>query len=771
MTRYIKHILILFTVMIIAAGCSTTKRLAEDEVLYTGVKHLRINAPDSAKIPSGVKSQISSIINVKPNNPLFSPYVRSPLPIGLWVYNNLEVTSKKGFKHWIYSKLAKDPVLISDVRPELRVEMIKDVLKNNGYFESSESYELLIDKKNKKKARINYNVNPGVPYTISEIQHLQPTSDLAIIIDSLARKESYLKIGNQYCVDSLNAVRTNITNIIRNRGYFYFRPEYIEYLADSTITNQQIAMRMILATNIPNVATVKYRTGKITTYVNRNKGGGYPDTIVTKRGTVVQMKPSHLRPSLIPSCITFKEGKTFSVRDMNRTQSYLSRLGIFNAINIEVNPADSIIGNEILDVNINCTFDSPLEATFELNGTSKSNSYIGPGAIFGLIHRNIFGGGEQLSTNLTASYQWQTGKSSGNNSDYNSYKLGITTSLAFPRLLAPKFIDRSKRNLNWTRITLNAELLNHPNYIKVAQFNASFAYEWHTNRKSLHELTLLKLTYSKTLKRTEQLDSLAFESPAIEMIWGDKFIPQLSYTYTFDHAFGYKKRNHIVWKSTVSEGGNVMSGIWALAGAKGGVENKKLFGIPFSQFIKAQSQLVYSRSIFGNHSIVSRAFVGVAHAYGNSEWLPYTEEFYIGGANSIRAFASRSIGPGSYHEDAKYDAMYFHGGTFKLELNVEYRFPIFGPFHGALFLDTGNVWLLKDDDDFREGAKLTGKTFLKELALGTGVGLRFDIGMLVLRADLGIGIHAPYNTGRSGYYNMTSFKNSLAFHLAIGYPF
>ncbi|MEG0253523.1 MAG: hypothetical protein RR667_05530, partial [Muribaculaceae bacterium] len=502
------------------------------------------------------------------------------------VYNNLEVTSKKGFKHWIYSKLAKDPVLISDVRPELRVEMIKDVLKNNGYFESSESYELLIDKKNKKKARINYNVNPGVPYTISEIQHLQPTSDLAIIIDSLARKESYLKIGNQYCVDSLNAVRTNITNIIRNRGYFYFRPEYIEYLADSTITNQQIAMRMILATNIPNAATVKYSTGKITTYINRNKGGGYPDTIITKRGTVVQMKPSHLRPSLIPSCITFKEGKTFSVRDMNRTQSYLSRLGIFNAINIEVNPADSIIGNEILDVNINCTFDSPLEATFELNGTSKSNSYIGPGAIFGLIHRNIFGGGEQLSTNLTASYQWQTGKSSGNNSDYNSYELGITTSLAFPRLLAPKFIDRTKRNLNWTRITLNAELLNHPNYIKVAQFNASFAYEWHTNRKSLHELTLLKLTYSKTLKRTEQLDSLAFESPAIEMIWGDKFIPQLSYTYTFDHAFGYKKRNHIVWKSTVSEGGNVMSGIWALAGAKGGVENKKLFGIPFSQFIK-----------------------------------------------------------------------------------------------------------------------------------------------------------------------------------------
>ena len=167
---------------------------------------------------------------------------------------------------------------------------------------------------------------------------------------------------------------------------------------------------------------------------------------------------------------------------------------------------------------------------------------------------------------------------------------------------------------------------------------------------------------------------------------------------------------------------------------------------------------------------MSRVAVGAAHAYGNSTQVPYAEQFYCGGANSVRAFTVRSIGPGSYHDPALDDTYFDQTGTFKFEANVEYRFPIAGPLHGALFLDAGNVWLLKDDPQ-RPGGQLKASTFLNDIALGTGAGLRFDIGMLVVRGDLGIGIHAPYDTGRSGYYNMTSFGKSLAFHLAIGYPF
>ena len=164
-------------------------------------------------------------------------------------------------------------------------------------------------------------------------------------------------------------------------------------------------------------------------------------------------------------------------------------------------------------------------------------------------------------------------------------------------------------------------------------------------------------------------------------------------------------------------------------------------------------------------------FLGAAHAYGNYEEVPYMEQFYIGGSNSLRGFAVRTVGPGSYRPQVlDRNSYYDQTGTFKFEANVEYRFPLFGYLKGAIFVDAGNVWLLKDDE-FRPGGKLEGKNFFKELALNTGVGLRFDMGMIVLRADLGIALHAPYNTSKKGYFNIPKFSDGLAFHIAIGYPF
>ena len=240
----------------------------------------------------------------------------------------------------------------------------------------------------------------------------------------------------------------------------------------------------------------------------------------------------------------------------------------------------------------------------------------------------------------------------------------------------------------------------------------------------------------------------------------------MSFSYIYDRAFD--RNNSINWQFTVQEAGNIFWSIWQACGKKG---EKELFHTPFSQFVKGQTQLVYNRRLSGDNWLVSRLAVGAAHAYGNSTQVPYSEQFYVGGANSIRAFTVRSIGPGSYRVPADQVNGYFdQTGTFKLEFNVEYRFPIFGPLHGAMFIDSGNVWLLKNDPN-RPGGTLRARTFWRDIALGTGVGLRVDIGMLVVRGDLGIGIHAPYHTGKRGYYNMTKFKDSLAFHLAIGYPF
>ena len=741
---------------LVIVGCSTTRRLEQGEVLYKGVKGIEYANPEKGSLPEGLCDNIEVAVDAPTNkNSLLF------FPIGLWVYNNMDQT-ESGFKKKLYNRFVQEPIVVSDVRPEVRTQMIDEILDNNGYFGGSSSYEL-VSGKNKRKAQIKYTINAGKPYLLDEIELLPDTCHLTHAIDSLAMREPYLRRGQQYCTDSLSAVRTRITNKLRNRGYYYFKPEFIEYLADSLQNPGNISIRMTLAPSIPAVARQRYLTGDVTMYVFRNQGGGDPDTIEMNRGRLIQMQPSKFRQNLMDECVTFNRGKVFAVRDMDRTQSYLSRLGIFNAISISALP-DSAAVEPTLDVAISCTFDMPLETTIEANVSSKSNSYLGPGLTLGLTNRNMFGGGEHLSVNLTGSYEWQTG--SGSSSVFNSYEVGLTGTLSFPRFIAPKFIPRRKYASNWTRLSLNADLLNRPHYFKMAQFNASISYDWMSSRYVNNNLTLFKLTYTKLLNTTAYFDSITAENPAIALSFRSQYIPQLSYTYSYDRTF--KNSKTLRYSISLTEAGNLFWTVYEALGSKG---EKTLFGTPFSQFIKGHAQVVYGHQLGGKHWLWTRAAVGAAHAYGNSTQVPYTEQFYCGGANSVRAFTVRSIGPGHYRAPQGDVNGYFdQTGTFKFEFNLEYRFPIAGPLQGAMFFDSGNVWLLKSDPN-RPGGEFKGSRFFKELATGTGVGLRLDISMLVLRADLGIGIHAPYDTGKSGYYNMESFRKSLAFHLAIGYPF
>lgn len=756
-------------VTLLATSCSTTCRLAEGEILYTGVKKLAYHQ-DSVKLDPGVKDQIFSAINVKPNNPLYSPYLRTPFPIGLWVYNHMDPDAK-GFKGWIYKHLVARPVTISRVKPDTRTDMIKTLLRNNGYFTSDATYTL-VQGKNPKKAKITYDVYVEEPYKIGEVSYLEVRNDLDRLIDSLARANTYLKTGNRYCLDSLNEVRINVVNNLRNRGYYYYRPEYLQYLADSVHQQGIIDLRLVETSDIPNMAERKYITGDITAYVQPNAGGGVPDTVEARNCTLIKMSPVRIDNNVIPSNIVARKGRPFRVASMDITQLALSRLGIFSNIDMQVTPKDTVLpnGDGVLDLDIFCTLDKPWEVKLEVQGVSKSNSFLGPGLELGMAHNNVLGGGERLSAKLKAAYEWQTGKgSSYKNSDFNSYEFGLDLNFALPRLLAPRFVDRSRRYLNWTRFGLNASIMNRPSFFKMLQLGGSFTWEWHANKHSLNELTPFKLTYQKLLSRTTEFDSTMYENLALAMSFNDVFIPQMQYTYTYENDFGL---NHIVWRSTVTEAGHIFSGIWDLAGRR---DNKTMLGIPFSRFLKAETQLVWSRLLPWNGKIVGRVFIGAAYSTCDSLEVPYREQYYIGGANSVRAFTVRTIGPGAYHTE-KGDPLGFYDqtGTFKFETNWEYRFPIFGNFHGAVFLDAGNIWLLKldwYDELFRSSGKLRMKNFFKELAVGTGLGLRFDMGMLVIRADLGIGLHLPYETTNKGWYNIPKFKDGLAFHLAIGYPF
>ena len=761
------RVLLYVALVLSVISCSTTSRIADDELLYTGVKKLNIQCEnDSLVLDEAVAEDIATVINVAPNNSLYSPYIRHPFPVGLWVYNHWN-DSATGLKGWLYRRLVEEPVLISKVKPQHRVEMINTVLQDNGYFDSRASYELVTSEKNNKKAKINYNVMVNEPYVISSVGYLETGNELDNRIDSLARADRYFKPGNRYSMDSLNAVRVKITNVLRNRGYYYFRPEYIEYYADSTIKKGKIALRMVKASGIPPAALRRYKTGNITTVVNPNSGKGTPDTIdLGPKGEMIRMNPLRLNNDVFSKRITFRKGKTFSVRDMERTQASLSTMGIFSGIDIDVTPLDSIYGGRnTVDVAIKCTMDQPIEAKIEAQATSKSNSFIGPGFGLGVAHKNIFGGGEILNADATVGYEWATGGKSIEGYDYNSYEFGLTSTLAIPRLLAPRFIDRSRRYQNWTKFSLSAELLNRPSYFKIVKFGAGLSWQWHSHRHSLNELIPFRLTYTKLLNTTAEFDETMANNPAVALSFRNQFIPEIQYNYTYDRSFS---GNNLTYNLQVIEAGNVFAGIWSLCGSKG---EKKMFGTPFSQFVKLQTSVVYNHGVMPGHRLVARMLVGAAHAYGNSSQVPYSEQFYIGGANSIRAFAVRSVGPGSFRPDVTNPNGYYdQTGTFKLEANLEYRFPIFSYLKGALFLDAGNVWLLSDDSN-RPGGKLVMKDFFNEIAVGTGLGLRFDMDMLVIRADVGYALHAPYDTGKSGYFNMPSFKKSYAFHLAIGYPF
>ncbi|MDE6276804.1 MAG: BamA/TamA family outer membrane protein [Muribaculaceae bacterium] len=766
--RLIYQLAVAAVAALLLASCSTTRRIPDDDILYTGLKGVKFETPDSVSLPSAMKTSITDAVNVRPNNSvsILGFVWRYPFPLGLWVYNNWP-NPEKGFKHWIYEKLAAEPVLMSDVRPEVRTHMIEQILDNNGYFSGTATYEL-VQGRNKKKAKLLYTVNSGKGYPIDTLELLPDSCALYRTIDSLALADRYLASKSpRFSTDSLSIARTRIVNGLRNKGYYFFTPSYIEFLADSVARRGHIALRMTLASNMPKFAREQFRTGDVTVHLDRYQGGGTPDTIETKRATLIQMKPSRFRTGILNESITMRKGRIFSVRNMDRTQSYLSRLGIFNSIDIQPKVDSAAIASGVLDVDIYATFDSPLEASIEVNASSKSNSYIGPGITLGLTNKNVFGGGEQLSVKLTGAYEWQTG-SANKGGVFNSYEAGLNASLAFPRLLAPKFFRGTRRELNWTRINLGADILNRPHYFKMAQFNTGISYDWRYRRHVANTFTPLKITYTKLIHTTEEFDSIMNANPAVAQSFKSQFIPQMSFSYVYDRAFG--RNNTLNWSFTLQEAGNIFWGIYEACGKRG---DKKLFGLPFSQFVKGQAQLVWGRRLGrGDQWLVSRVAAGAAHAYGNSTQVPYSEQFYIGGANSVRAFTVRSIGPGSYRGPEGSDAIdnFDRTGTFKFEANVEYRFPIFSIIHGALFVDSGNIWLLKEDAQ-RPGGLLKASNFLKDLALGTGAGVRVDISMLVVRLDLGVGIHCPYDTGKSGYYNMQSFKKSLALHLAIGYPF
>lgn len=754
---------------LLLGACSTTRRLGEGEVLYTGVHRIRIEADSGVVLSAAAESAAREPLSVAPNNPLYSPYLRTPFPIGLWAYNYCYTPREKGFRYWFYKRLAKQPVLLSAVQPGLRTRVAVQALENYGHFGSQAACSLRY-RKHGRKARVDYTLHVAPPYTYSRIAYPQPEGTLRPLFDSL-QATSLLRPGAQYNLDTLTQERIRIAAQLRNRGYYYFRPEYLEYLADTTLAPRRVDLRLVLKPDVPAAALESYRVGGITVAL-RNVEPGPADTLRLRDAEVVAQRPLKLRPRVLARALALQRGELFTVDAQNRTLNELGKLGVFRSVGMSVPPLDSLRGGREIDVRIDAQFDYPVSVSLETDVTSKSNSFLGPGISLKLSDNNLFRGGEVFSVALDGSYEWQTGNknSGGRSSRLNSYELGLNATLDVPRLLAFGRLSGRLPAPRRTSFQLGLNLMNRPDYFRLIAFSGSAGYDFRTSPSSSHTLTVFRLVYNRLLHTTESFDETLEANPAIALSFRNQFIPSVGYTYTFDRSYGATASRRFYWQNSFSAAGNLLAGVLRLCGER---QPQHLFGNRFSQFVRNVSEVKFFQRLGRRDNwLATRFLVGVGYAYGNSEVMPYSEQFYIGGANSIRAFTVRSIGPGSYRPPAGDRNGYLdQTGDFKLEANVEFRFGIMGRLHGALFLDAGNIWLLKNDP-LRPGAELKWRGFWNEIALGTGFGLRYDISYLVLRADLGIGIHTPYpNPDRRGYYNIQSFKDGLGFHLAIGYPF
>lgn len=674
------------------------------------------------------------------------------------------MTSKSHTKvgKWINSNMGTQPVLVSDVNPLLRTTVATNTLAAHGYFRGTADYDEIVQK-DPKKAKIQYIVDFGPLFRIDSIEYRNYPARMRALIDS-TRVQSVLHKGDGFDVSTLDEERQRLSTLFRNNGYYFYQPGSSSYLADTIQNPLNVQLRLQYNDSIGSLSSRQWKIGRTHIYLRRNNERQETTDSISRRRLTIHYngKRPPVKARVFMSDVLLRPGMMYSEKKFRESINRLQRFNAFSNIDLTLVPTDTTQENSLLDLNVNCTLDKPWDASIEGTLTGKTSSRFGPGAEFTLTRKNPFRGAEKLSFNLYGSYEWQFGGSAtGNKLARNSYEYGYGVTLDMPTLLLPNVIKRKLRLDPSTRIKLSNAVLNRGSYFNRHILSAELSYTYHPNRFQEHTLTPLSLEYDYMRKHSAEFDKILEDNVYMRMMMQDQFMPQMKYSYSYTTQG--KKADPVTASIAFSESGNILSLGYLCAGKSLGQKNKKMFGNPFAQFLKIESHLSKCWQFGGKSSVVAHTNIGVVWSYGNSEMAPYSEQFFVGGANSIRAFTSRSIGPGSFKAETAESSYATQVGDFKFVANVEYRPHLFGSLYGAAFLDLGNVWNLKNN--------LCAKTFFEDMALGTGIGIRYDLDFFVFRLDWGIGLHLPFDTGKSGYFNINHFKDVQTLHLAIGYPF
>ena len=789
-------IVVLFVLTAMLSACSTTSALPEGEQLYTGMTPTEYTNYTKNAHFKAVREELDIVLATKPNASLFgSPSLKSPFPVGLWVWNAFSPDTTK-FGRWITRVFGSRPITLSNVSPDLHATVGKNLLNKRGYFNNKITHEL-VPQRNKKKIKLKYTVNMGHLWTIDSLQYVNFPPDIDSLIQA-SRPNAIIKNGDAFDVATLEQERQRLTSLFRNNGYYYYKNNDASYLADTTIVRGKVITRLQLADSINPIDLKQWRIGKITVNLQKN----FMEELRQhrkKQGFDLNFNGRHspLRSRVIANDLQFRPGDLYQQSKHTETMERLNATRLFTASNISFKPSNSTDTCRTLNVTLDFLFDRPYDFYVEAYGRGKTTGKYGPELVVGVTKRNAFRGAELLNVRLHGAYEWTTKRSNdaGTTGRINDYQYGAEVSLQFPRFLnpfktPPRILRERMRKREaaaiaagkpltlkpqrtyfespMTTLSASTNVIKRALYFKRHVVAGELTYSWAPSERHSFIFKPLSLAYEYMRSVTDRFKALTDSVPYLEVSMADQFIPKTLFQYTYQSPSGYA--NPIRWWSTVSEASNVLALGYLASGEKWNKRGKTMFKNPFAQFVKIETNFTKLWALSGKSSIAAHANAGVVWAYGNSRFAPYSEQFFVGGANSIRAFNVREIGPGTYRSASLVRSYVEQTGEVKVQANVEYRPHLVGNLYGALFLDAGNVWTLHSDAS-RPGSQFHFNNFFKELAFGTGVGLRYDIGFFMLRVDWGIGLHVPYETGLNRLYNIRHFGDAQALHLAIGMPF
>lgn len=759
-TRGIFYLLL----VLVFSSCSGLSYLKKGEMLYTNAEIIleTNDKVDKRKIKSIAKQALrpepnKSFLGMRPSMILYFIPGEDP---------------KTKFGKWI-KKQGDAPVLMRQVKPQATAAVIDAKLFNIGVFNSSTSYKI---KEKKRTASVIYTSFVHKPYKLEKLKYAIPDDSIMSVILPEESK-TFLKTGRYYNLDELKQERSRIDGLLKNKGYFYFNPDYFLFKADTTLADHTVSLTMKLKDSIPENATTVYRINKV--IINQNysfrdaSDATQPSFIYDRSIFTGSEDEMSIKPKVILRSVYLKKDEIYSRENHNITLNRLMSMGSFKFVQVNFTESDTT-ASDYLDVNVLMTPMPHYNFKAELDLVTKSNDYSGPRINLSLLDRNTFRGAEFLNVSMAGSFEAQLGKKN----NLYSYSWNPQAELTLPRFLVPFHLKTSSLYIPKTRFLLSYNYLKRVNFFDMNSFQFMYGYKWKDNVKQEQAFDPINISYHTIRNKSDEFIALLESNPFLKKSYEEQFIVGASYTFTYNEQMIPYRTYQSYFQFRAESAGNLLSLTQVIAGKKISSDNpSKIVGSVYSQFAKIslEGRLYYHMD--SRNKLVMRLLTGMASSYGNSSTLPYSKQFFSGGPNSIRAFSINSLGPGTNFQDTDANSFLQMGGDIKLEMNAEYRFDIYKFLKGAVFVDAGNVWLQKSNSS-TIGTPFKFSSFTNELAVGTGLGLRLDLSFFVLRFDLAIPLRKPWLpegerwvTNQIDFGDKTWRSQNLVLNIAIGYPF